>query len=75
MSGWNPCKCGTRINWRVTRRNQNNSYFEAPKGQAHYSKYSSVTCISKQCNGAFRTKANYVDSLPDYTEGEEPKEI
>ena len=68
MSGHNPCTCkGTweekRKNWVVTRRNYNNSYFEYPKGQAHYSEYSSISC--KKCTGYFRTKAKYVDDLPE----------
>lgn len=75
MSGHNPCRCGTRINWRVIHRQHNHSYFESPKGAEHYSDYSSVTCISKGCTGYFRTKANYVSDLPDYNECEEPQKI
>ncbi len=78
MSGHNPCTCdGTRKermkNWRVSRRNYNNSYFEHPKGADHYSDYSSIVCLGdggegRQGNGCLmvtRSKANYVSELPD----------
>ena len=68
MSGWSACRCeGTRKekmkNWVVRERNCNYSYFEYPKGEKHYSDYSLVVC--KKCGGMFRTKAKYVESLPD----------
>jgi hypothetical protein len=66
MSGHSPCTClGTwkekRRNWIVLDRNCNYSYFEAPKGEKHYSDYSTVSCT--KCNGKFRSKANYVSDL------------
>lgn len=69
MSAWIPCTCkGTekekRKSWRVLHRYHNHSYFESPKGEAHYSDYSQVVCIN--CMGNFRTKANYVSELEDY---------
>lgn len=73
MSGHVKCICKSRKNWRVTRRNYNNSYFEYPKGQKHYSEYSSVICISKDCMGNFRTKAKYVDDLKDFDKFEKPE--
>ena len=68
MSGWVACECkGTRrekrVNWVVRHRHCNYSYFESPKGGRHYSDYSLVAC--KKCNGMFRTKAKYVEDLPD----------
>ncbi|PHS09381.1 MAG: hypothetical protein COA78_12025 [Blastopirellula sp.] len=65
-------------NWRVFKRNYNNSYFETPKGQAHYSDYSSIMCIGEGntivtqngCTMNIRSKANYVDCLPDATNEE-----
>lgn len=70
MSGHIPCTCGNRKNWRVLHRNVNYSHFESPKGEAHFSEYSTVICISKDCHCCFRTKANYVATLPDYDENE-----
>ena len=75
MSGHNPCRCGTRINWRVMHRYHNHSYFESPKGGEHWSRYSTVFCISEGCTGCFRTKSDYVVDLPDYKEEEKPKPI
>jgi hypothetical protein len=68
MSGWIKCSCEKtqkekRNNWVVIHRNHNHSYFESPKGAEHYSDYSEVVCT--KCSGSFRTKANYVDELPN----------
>jgi hypothetical protein len=65
MSGGKGCTCEVKDhkNWVVTRRNQNNSYFEAPKGQAHYSNYSDVRC--KKCHALWRCKCKYILELPD----------
>ena len=65
MSGHVPCTCKPRdrSGWVVVMRNCNFSYFEHPKGCQHHSDYSQVIC--KKCYGNFRTKAKYVDSLPD----------
>ncbi len=62
------CQCqGTRKermkNWVVVDRNCNYSHFETPKAEKHYSDYSLIKC--NKCNGYFRTKADYVDSLSD----------
>ena len=50
-------------NWEVWRRHCNHSYFERPKGCWHPSDYSTVYC--KTCRALGRTKAKYVDLLPD----------
>ncbi len=68
MSGHIACTCkGTREekmkSWYVSRRNFNLSHFESPKGQRHYSEYSTVMC--KNCQMFFRSKANYINQLPD----------
>jgi len=57
------CKCKSKIkdNWVVIDRNCNYSYFEYPRGQKHYSDYSTVYC--KKCGALGRTKANYVKIL------------
>lgn len=68
MSAHNPCTCkgkNRRKKWVVVHRNCNYSYFESPKGGKHYSVYSLVTCKTVGCSGFFRTKAKYVDGLPD----------
>lgn len=59
--------CGSRKNWEVVVRHGNFSYFEYPKGQFHSSDYSTVRC-SICPNVCFRTKAKYVDDLPDAKE-------
>lgn len=68
MSAHIPCICGgTRKermkNWYVSLRNANRSYFEYPKGQLHSSAYSTVNC--KNCLMSIRSKAKYVEDLPD----------
>ena len=69
MGEWIKCECKgrwkeKRENWRVVFKNVNHSHFESPKGAAHYSEYSLVTCI--ECGANFRTKAKYVDELAGY---------
>jgi hypothetical protein len=61
------CKCDVkdRKNWVVFRRHYNNSYFQYPKGQPHYSDYSTVYCL--KCRALGRTKADYVVELRDAT--------
>ena len=49
--------------WEVWERNCNYSHFERPKGCWHPSDYSLVYC--KVCKALGRTKAKYVDLLPD----------
>ena len=65
MSAHIPCICipRDRSGWVVRLRKCNYSYFERPKGQKHFSEYSTVVC--KKCGGTWRTKAKYVDELPD----------
>ncbi|MHA1280592.1 MAG: hypothetical protein ACTSQ8_25835 [Candidatus Helarchaeota archaeon] len=60
-----PCTCipRDRSGWVVQMRNCNYSYFESPKGLKHFSEYSAVLC--KKCGGTWRTKAKYVNELPD----------
>lgn len=69
MSGHTPCTCkGTRKermkNWYIPSgyKNTNYSYFQYPKGQAHYSDYSTVMCSN--CLMVFRSKAQFVNNLP-----------
>ena len=62
------CDIKDKRNWRVAHRNHNHSYFEAPKGQAHLSAYSTVFCL--KCGAFGRTKAQYVYELADCTEAE-----
>jgi len=50
-------------NWEVWHRHCNYSYFERPQGCWHPSDYSLVYC--KTCTALGRTKAKYVDDLPD----------
>jgi len=67
MSGNVPCNCPERKkplaqrNWVVSQRNHNRSAFNG----YHYtpSAYSTVTC--RGCHGFWRTKAAYVNQLPD----------
>jgi hypothetical protein len=71
MSGGNPCTCkgkDRRRHWVVVMRHCNYSYFETPKGGKHHSNYSQIRCKAPDCNGLFRTKAKYVDDLPDDTD-------
>ena len=61
------CKCKEREKpiseraWQVWERNWNTSPFEIAGGV--YSDYSTIYC--KKCGEAGRSKAKYVDSLPD----------
>jgi hypothetical protein len=62
------CNCdGTtkekRANWFVVNRNCNYSAFESPKYGKHWSERSGVICVN--CGRQWRTKADYVLSLPD----------
>ena len=68
MSGHTPCTCkGTREermkNWYIPEGyyKTNYSYFEKPRGQAHYSEYSTIRCT--ECHMCFRTKAKFVEQL------------
>jgi hypothetical protein len=68
MAAHNPCTCrGTRKErmkkWFVAVRHGNHSYFQRPKGEFHYSDYSLVCC--RGCNMFVRTKAKFVETLPD----------
>ena len=67
MSNMQTCLCD-RKHYRVEHRNHNHSYYETPKGQAHYSNYSGIRCLN--CGWCFRTKAKWVFSCPDITEEE-----
>ena len=63
------CHCAERRkpiqerNWEVWQRLCNYSYFEKPRGSRHLSIYSTVYC--KSCQALGRTKAKYVNSIPD----------
>lgn len=71
MSGGTKCKCPeskkpvVERNWFVAQRKCNHSAFSG----YHYtpSDYSSIHCLS--CQRAWRTKAGYVDSLPNLPRG------
>ncbi len=67
MSGHIPCTCGNRNGLRIIKefRNTNFSYFQSPKGQAHYSDYSTVVCIN--CSGDYRSKSKIINSYPEIT--------
>ena len=52
-----------RPSWRVVQRNYNKSAFNGYKKT--WSPYSLVTCTNGMCNAWWRTKAKYVDELPD----------
>ena len=69
MSHSHACSCtgkDKRKKWVVTGRRCNYSYFETPKGGWHHSDYSQLRC--KECGGLWRTKAKYVDDIPDDTD-------
>lgn len=63
------CHCSERRkpiqkrNWEVWQRFCNYSYFEKPRGSWHPSNYSLVYC--KSCRVLGRTKAKFVNGLPD----------
>jgi hypothetical protein len=65
MSGDTPCRCEKpdRARWVVVQRNCSHSAFAGYRYTP--SAYSSVRCTA--CNGVWRTKAGYVDTLPDGT--------
>jgi hypothetical protein len=66
MSGGPACSCGDRRRWRVRDYRCNysafNGYHRTP------SDYSSVMCLG--CSRSWRTKAAYVDGLPNLSEKE-----
>jgi hypothetical protein len=64
MSNGVMCKCEIKDkkNWYVLTYHGNYSHFESPKGAFHYSRYSDVCC--SKCGHTWRTKAKYVDELP-----------
>ena len=66
MSAHQPCTCkgvDRRKNWVVIQRYCNHSAFNGY--HKTYSDYSHVVCLTPGCMGSFRTKADYVYSLPD----------
>ena len=65
MSTMQTCLCD-RKHYRVEHRNHNHSYFETPKGNAHYSDYSGIRCLN--CGWCFRSKAKWIMSCPDIAE-------
>lgn len=68
MSVMKTCTC-SRDNYRVSHRNHNHSYFETPKGGAHYSDYSEIVCLA--CGWRFRTKTKWSARAPDLTQAED----
>lgn len=63
MSGGTVCKCEPALlrQWMVLKRKFNTSAFNG--GKVAPSEYSTVTCGT--CSALWRTKAKYVDGLPD----------
>lgn len=59
------CKCNNP-RWEILHYKHNHSAFQYPKYGEHYSDYSTVIC--RNCGSVWRTKANYVDKLPQYSE-------
>lgn len=58
------CKDQThRESWVVVERNYNRSAFNGYRRT--YSDYSLVRCTASGCHGVWRTKAKFVNSLPD----------
>jgi hypothetical protein len=57
------CQLEHRAHWRVIQRNGNASAFNG----YHWtpSDYSAVRCTLPDCRRVWRTKAAYVDQLPD----------
>jgi hypothetical protein len=55
------CSCSSRAEWVVLQRNCNHSLFNG--GRKTWSRYSGVYCAG--CGACWRTKAKYVESLPD----------
>lgn len=65
------CRCNApreerKKNWVVTARNKNYSAFNGYK--ATFSNYSEIRCTC--CGAIWRTKADYVNSLPNVPKGE-----
>lgn len=65
MSGGKVCKCD-KPDWEVVQYKCNYSSFEYPKRCYHRSEWSGVTC--KNCGAYWRTKAKYVEDLPQREE-------
>lgn len=67
MSARNKCICGRKrgdyTDLIVTQRRCNHSAFNGYHRTP--SDYSNVVCTRKGCWGTWRTKASYVESLPD----------
>lgn len=60
MSGGRRCACGLE-HAVVSQRNCNHSAFNG--GRHAFSEYSAIACT--QCGWVWRTKARYVERLPD----------
>jgi hypothetical protein len=67
MSAHIPCSCGRKRGDHkdlvVFTRKGNRSAFNG--GRWQHSDYSEVWCVRKNCRGMWRTKAAYVNELPD----------
>lgn len=67
------CKCierkkpANQRKWRILQYKCNHSAFNGWRYQR--SDYSAITCL--RCRMVWRTKANYVEQLPLYSEGEQ----
>lgn len=67
------CKCierkkpANQRKWRILQYKCNHSAFNGWRYQR--SDYSAITCL--RCRMVWRTKANYVEQLPRYSEGEQ----
>ena len=49
--------------YKILHCKHNHSHFEYPKGEEHYSEYSTICCT--KCGMIWRTKAKYVETLKE----------
>jgi hypothetical protein len=69
VSGGTFCQCGeadkpvAERRWAVAQRRCNHSAFNGYHRTP--SEWSAVVCLNPSCSGSWRTKARYVDQLPD----------
>lgn len=62
------CARDHREHWRVYQRNANASAFNGY--HPTWSAYSGLTCLAPRCYRRWRTKADYVATVPDMSEAE-----
>jgi len=59
----------SKSHYRVMLRQKNVSYSEHPKGKPHPSKWSTLICL--KCRHQWRTKAKYVENIPNLSKDDE----